>query len=53
MMKSLQASDPTTAITLTFPSALYDRLMDTSTTLGAELVELLESMSNITFARGE
>jgi hypothetical protein len=40
-------------VTITFPSALYDRLMDTSTTLGAELVALLESKSNITFARGE
>lgn len=53
MIKCLQESNPTTAITLTFPSALYDRLMDTSTTLGAELVALLESKSNITFARGE
>ena len=40
-------------VTVTFPSALYDRLMDTSTTLGAELVSLLESKTNITFARGE
>jgi hypothetical protein len=40
-------------ITITFPSALYDRLMDTSTTLGTELVALLETKSNITFARGE
>lgn len=43
----------TDTVTITFPSALYDRLMDTSTTLGAELVALLESKSNITFARGE
>lgn len=43
----------TESVTITFPSALYDRLMDTSTTLGAELVALLESKSNITFARGE
>lgn len=43
----------TATVTITFPSALYDRLMDTSTTLGAELVALLETKSNITFARGE
>lgn len=40
-------------LTITFPSALYDRLMDTSTTLGAELIALLETKSKITFARGE
>lgn len=43
----------TATVTITFPSALYDRLMDTSTALGAELVALFESKSNITFARGE
>jgi predicted component of type VI protein secretion system len=46
-------NNTTNTITITFPSTLYDRLMDTSTTLGAELVALLESKSNITFARGE
>lgn len=40
----------TATATITFPAELYNRLMDTSTALGAELVALLESKSNITFA---
>lgn len=40
----------TATATITFPAELYNRLMDTSTALGTELVALLESKSNITFA---